>query len=155
MAAGMALATGPATDSILASLPPAKAGVGSAVNDTTREFGGALGVAIVGSILSWYYVSHLADGWGSLGVPERIVGLGQESVAQGMGVTNLLAPEQVPAAIAALRESFMAGMQAGSLVTAAAALVACLVALAFLPQRDAAPLPAPLERPEREAVVAV
>ena len=64
MAAGMALSTGPATDSILASLPPAKAGVGSAVNDTTREFGGALGVAIVGSILSWYYGSHLADAWG-------------------------------------------------------------------------------------------
>ena len=69
---------------------------------------------------------------GSLGVSPRIVGLGQESVAQGMGATSLLAPEQVPPAIAALRESFMAGMQAGSLATAAAALVACVVALLFL-----------------------
>lgn len=54
MAAGMALATGP-TDSVLAALPESRAGVGSAVNDTTPELGGALGVAVVGSVMSWYY----------------------------------------------------------------------------------------------------
>ena len=47
---GMGLAMAPATDSIMGSLPPEKAGVGSAMNDTTREIGGALGVAILGSI---------------------------------------------------------------------------------------------------------
>ena len=49
---GMGLAMAPATDSIMGSLPREKAGVGSAVNDTTREVGGALGVAILGSILA-------------------------------------------------------------------------------------------------------
>ncbi len=50
MAAGLALITSPATDAISGALPPAKAGAGSAVNDFTRELGGALGVAVIGSV---------------------------------------------------------------------------------------------------------
>ena len=49
---GLTLTTAPATAAILGALPPEKAGVGSAVNDTTRELGGTLGVAIVGLLLS-------------------------------------------------------------------------------------------------------
>ena len=59
-ASGMGLAMAPATDSIMGSLPREKAGVGSAVNDTTREVGGALGVAILGSILAASYSSTMA-----------------------------------------------------------------------------------------------
>ena len=56
---GMGLAMAPATDSIMGSVPPAKAGVGSAMNDTTREIGGALGVAILGSITNAVYSSTI------------------------------------------------------------------------------------------------
>src|SRR6266545_4985144 len=52
---GMGLTMAPATESIMGSLPPAKAGVGSAMNDTTRQVGGALGVAVLGSILAAGY----------------------------------------------------------------------------------------------------
>ena len=62
MGAGMGLAGAPATESIMSSLPPERANVGSAVNDTTRELGGALGVAIVGSIMSSLYAGRLGDG---------------------------------------------------------------------------------------------
>ena len=55
LAAGLALVMPTATESIMGSLPPAKAGVGSAVNDTTRELGGALGVAILGSVMTSTY----------------------------------------------------------------------------------------------------
>ena len=48
---GMAHVVAPATESIMGSLPRAKAGVGSAMNDTTRQVGGAVGVALLGSIL--------------------------------------------------------------------------------------------------------
>ena len=51
-ASGMGFTVAPATESIMGSLPPAKAGVGSAVNDTTRQTGGALGVAVIGSIFA-------------------------------------------------------------------------------------------------------
>lgn len=52
LALGISLTMAPATESIMGSLPAAKAGVGSAVNDTTRELGGALGVAVLGSLLA-------------------------------------------------------------------------------------------------------
>ena len=61
MGSGMGLALAPATESIMGSLPRDKAGVGSAVNDTSREVGGALGVAVVGSMLSSIYGSRFLD----------------------------------------------------------------------------------------------
>ncbi|MCU1451402.1 MAG: drug resistance transporter, EmrB/QacA subfamily [Acidimicrobiales bacterium] len=59
-AAGMGMVTAPSTGAIVASLPLNKAGVGSAVNDTTRELGGALGVAVVGSVLASLYRADVA-----------------------------------------------------------------------------------------------
>jgi len=62
MAAGMALVFPAATESIVTALPENKAGVASAMNDTTREVGGAIGIALLGSLLSSGY--HLSQpGW--------------------------------------------------------------------------------------------
>jgi EmrB/QacA subfamily drug resistance transporter len=58
-AAGMGMVTAPSTGAIIVSLPLNKAGVGSAVNDTTRELGGALGVAVLGSLIASLYRAHL------------------------------------------------------------------------------------------------
>ena len=132
MAAGMALATGPSTDSVLAALPESRAGVGSAVNDTTRELGGALGVAVVGSVMSWYYGSQLAQAWTGLGVAPATLQSGRTSLAAGLAAAG---PD--PALAGAVRSSFMAGLHAGSFTAAAAALLAALAALLFLPQHDA------------------
>src|SRR6266508_1206116 len=60
MAAGSGLAMPPSTAAIVGSLPPAKAGVGSAVNDLTREVGGTLGIAVMGSVVSSLYRSDIA-----------------------------------------------------------------------------------------------
>ena len=57
---GLGLTSAPATESIMGSLPPSRAGVGSAINDTTRQTGGALGVAIIGSVFLAAY-HHYAD----------------------------------------------------------------------------------------------
>ena len=57
MGLGMGFISTPATESILQVLPPARAGVGSAVNDATRELGGTLGVAVVGSVFSSVYAA--------------------------------------------------------------------------------------------------
>jgi DHA2 family multidrug resistance protein-like MFS transporter len=59
LAAGMAISAAPATGSIMSAVPLAKAGVGSAMNDTTREVGGALGIAVFGSIVNSLYRSNL------------------------------------------------------------------------------------------------
>ena len=78
MGLGMGLISTPATESILLVLPPARAGVGSAVNDATRELGGTLGVAVVGSIFSSVFAAHLASGsYGAL--PGDVLGRAGES----------------------------------------------------------------------------
>ena len=64
--AGMALAGAPATTAIVASLPRSKQGVASAVNDVSRELGGALGIAVLGSLMNGVYRAEMADSTGSL-----------------------------------------------------------------------------------------
>ena len=59
--AGMALAGSPATTAIVASLPREKQGVASAINDVSRELGGALGIAVLGSVLNSAYRSSVAE----------------------------------------------------------------------------------------------
>ncbi|HEY0225845.1 MAG TPA: MFS transporter, partial [Mycobacterium sp.] len=61
MGLGIGIISTPATESIMLVLPPARAGIGSAVNDATRELGSTLGVAIIGSLFSSVFSAHLAD----------------------------------------------------------------------------------------------
>jgi EmrB/QacA subfamily drug resistance transporter len=147
MAAGMALATGPATDAILAALPGAKAGVGSAINDTIRELGGALGVAVVGSVLSWSFATHLTTSWARLGVPGMLTKSGQASIGAALTASHHLPAAAAGPAVRAANNSFMTGLHAGSMTVACATLLAAVVALVFLPARDR-PQPPPPARPE-------
>ena len=80
MAAGMGLTMAPATESIMGSLPLAKAGVGSAVNDTTRQVGGALGVAIIGSVLSSTYGAKVGDAIAGAPVPDSVANEAKNSL---------------------------------------------------------------------------
>jgi MFS transporter, DHA2 family, multidrug resistance protein len=135
MAAGLALTTGPATEAIMGALPPGKTGAGSAVNDTTREVGGTLGVAIVGSVLSSVYGSHVLHALTRIGVPAALTSAAQQSVVAGLGVAAHLPPAVRAAAAAATRQAFVDGLRAGSLVAAGATAVAALATLVFLPAR--------------------
>jgi hypothetical protein len=85
---GMALSDAPATNSIVASLPQGKQGVASAVNDLSRELGGVLGIAILGSVLNAGYRSGLADA--ARGMPGEVVARAQESLASALGVARQL-----------------------------------------------------------------
>jgi EmrB/QacA subfamily drug resistance transporter len=133
MAAGLALTASPATEAIMGALPPGKAGAGSAVNDTTRELGGTLGVAIVGSVMSSAYGSHVLAALTRLGAPVAVISAARQSVVAGLDVAAHLPPGLRDAAAAAARQAFMDGLRAGSLVAAAATTVAALATLAFLP----------------------
>ena len=77
LSAGMGLTMAPSTASIMSSLPLAKAGVGSAMNDTNRELGGALGVAVIGSLAAGRYTGHLAAALGPLPAPLRAAASGE------------------------------------------------------------------------------
>jgi hypothetical protein len=122
----MGLAGAPATVSIMGPLPPERANVGSAVNDTTRELGGALGVAIVGSLMSSLYATQLADGLRD-GVPAPVVAAARESLGAAV---------QDGAAVAdPAREAFVRAMSEASIVVAVVAAFGALIAWRHLPAR--------------------
>jgi len=135
MGLGMGLISTPATESILLVLPPARAGVGSAVNDATRELGGTLGVAVVGSVFSSVFGSHLAAGAFSA-LPGSVVGRAQDSV----GVAQVVAGHD-PRLLSAFHDSFMSAMSAACVVVGLLCLAAAVAAAFLLPGR----LPAPVE----------
>jgi len=122
---GSGFAATPATSSIVASLPQAKQGVASAVNDTARELGGALGIAVLGSALTSAYRSSIADAASSL--PPDVGGRVEESLAYTLAAANQL--DRPDLAIMA-RAAFVNGLQI-SLVAASATLVVGAVAVAM------------------------
>lgn len=135
IAAGLGLATSPATESIMGALPPEQAGAGAAVNDTTREFGGTLGVAVVGSVFLSVYGSKVIEGYRSLGLPPQYESVVRESMGGGLGVAGQL-PEGPAAQLAAfVKSAFIDGLARGSLVAAGVVIVGAIVALRFLPAR--------------------
>ena len=127
----MGLSVAPATESIMGSLPLHQAGVGSAVNDTSREVGGALGVAIVGSMLSSLYSANL-NGKLPADVPAPVRDAADQSVGAALQVSAQLGRVGAPLADAA-RESFVYAMSRASLVTAAVAVVGALAGVALPP----------------------
>jgi EmrB/QacA subfamily drug resistance transporter len=88
LGAGISLTAAPATGSIMSAVPQAKAGVGSAINDTTREVGGALGIAILGSIASASYRS--AFNVRGLDLPASVAKAARESIGAATGVAHSL-----------------------------------------------------------------
>jgi EmrB/QacA subfamily drug resistance transporter len=130
LASGMALTMAPATESIMGSLPLGKAGVGSAVNDTTRQVGGALGVAVIGSVLASIYGSRVGEFLQGKPVPS---GLAQQ-YKQSLGLA-LQASKQVPGLARTAIDAFIDGMHAGVLVAAGVAFVGAIIALVWLPAR--------------------
>jgi EmrB/QacA subfamily drug resistance transporter len=131
MGLGMGLISTPATESILLVLPPARAGVGSAVNDATRELGGTLGVAVVGSVFSSVFSAHLATGpFGPLPVLARA----QDSV----GVASAMAGRD-PRLLTSFQDSFMSGLATATVVVGLLCLAGAVAAAFLLPGRLTAP----------------
>jgi EmrB/QacA subfamily drug resistance transporter len=135
---GIGLAMTPATDSVMGSLPLAKASVGSAVNDATRTTGGALGVAVLGSILSSGYRGDMD----AVTAPAAA----HDSLAGALGVAAHVGGPAGERLTAVAQQAFVNGMHSAVLVAAGIALAGALVALVFLPSREAAPalVPAPV-----------
>ncbi len=157
MGLGMANIMAPCTDSIMGSLPRAKAGVGSAVNDTTRQMGGAIGVAVFGSLMASHFSHTIADKLDGV-VPAGLLGGVRDNVAQAVTVARS-APSARPFTgqiVSAANDSFIGGLHLVGFVAAGVTLVAALGVLRFLPARprevidpasvpvdESAPAPAP------------
>jgi EmrB/QacA subfamily drug resistance transporter len=127
---GLGTATTPATSSITESLPPSQQGVGSALNDLSREVGGAIGIAVIGSILTSTYSSHV-----------NLAGLSSQIAAKVKSSYAIASELGGPIADRA-HTAFVSGMNVALLAAAATALIAAVVALTLLarpPKTTSAP----------------
>jgi EmrB/QacA subfamily drug resistance transporter len=156
MAGGMGLVMAPATESIMGSLPRAKAGVGSAVNDTTRQVGGALGVAIIGSVMSSVYQSRVANAISGKGLARPVADQIRSSLGGAIGVAHAVGGPTGALIEAGAKSAFVTGLHEAVLVGAAAAFIGSIIAARFLPARAPAgqgmPAPAPVLEPEVAAI---
>jgi len=136
MGVGMANVMAPCTDSIMGSLPRAKAGVGSAVNDTTRQMGGAIGVAVFGSLMASHFTSSVGDALRGV-VPAHVLTLIGDNVGQAVGIAHEspAAKQYAPQILAASKEAFTGGLHIVGFVAAGVTLIAAIGVAIFLPSR--------------------
>jgi MFS family permease len=137
MAIGMGMTTAPATESVMGSLPREKAGVGSAVNDTTRQIGGALGVAIIGSVVTSLYASKVNDVAGRFDLSGEAVSRSSESLRNALDVSATIGdPATAVAFTNDVKDAFVASLSTGLRLGASIILIAALVVWRFLPARS-------------------
>ncbi|MGI9080595.1 MAG: MFS transporter, partial [Acidimicrobiales bacterium] len=142
LGAGMGFTMAPATESIMGSLPLGKAGVGSAVNDTTRQVGGALGVAILGSLVSSSYGTRVVEAFRAGGVRGPGVAAARDSIGGAVAVAQGVGGAPGRALATAARVAYVDAMAPAVVVAAVAALIGAVIAAVFLPARAPEP-PAP------------
>jgi EmrB/QacA subfamily drug resistance transporter len=134
MAAGMGMTMPPSTESVMGSLPRAKAGVGSAVNDTTRQVGGALGVAIIGSVVSSVYSSRIAD----LARRFELSGEATDHAQASLGSAQRVGADLGTGAnefIAGANQIFVDSMAIGMRISVGVIIFAAVMVWKFLPAR--------------------
>jgi EmrB/QacA subfamily drug resistance transporter len=138
---GMGAVMPPSTESIMSVVPQQRAGAGAAVNNTVRQVGGALGVAILGSVLAVSYSASLGEAVDVLPADLRreagqsIVGTLQ-AVREVQSAGDPEAARAVAELVEPAREAFVSAMHVTATGTAAAAVVAVLVVLRWLPGRN-------------------
>ncbi|HUA31873.1 MAG TPA: MFS transporter [Streptosporangiaceae bacterium] len=135
LGAGLVIPT--ATASVMGSLPREHTGVGSATNGAFLQIGGALGVAVIGSLLATRYQDDVGATVAPYHVPQAVLGTITGSLGGALAVAGRLGG-MLGADLAHLaRTAFISGMDLGLLVGAAVAVAGCVLALATLPSRPA------------------
>jgi EmrB/QacA subfamily drug resistance transporter len=142
LGSGMGLTSAPATEAIMGAVPAAKAGVGSAVNDATRLFGGTLGVAVIGSVATSLYTSRLVSELPP-GIPGRAAAGAKGSVGGAIIASHVLTRVGLDHAAHGLANTathaFLYSLAGGCRVVGAVTIIGAIVAIAFLPARPGQP----------------
>lgn len=136
---GVGLASAPATEAIMGAVPEEKAGVGSAVNDATRLFGGTLGVAVIGSVASSLYEHRLAATLPVSAIGREGYYAASRSFGGALGVSRALTAHGLAASGHRLLDTataaYLHSMSGGALVAAGVSIAGAIVAAALLPSR--------------------
>jgi EmrB/QacA subfamily drug resistance transporter len=133
--AGLVIPSG--TASVMGSLPREHTGVGSATNGAVLQIGGALGVAVIGSLLSTRYQDNVTTALAAHHIPPTILSTILGSLGGALAVATHAGPVLGAALEHLTRSAFISGMDLGLTTGAAVALAGCLLALATLPSRPA------------------
>jgi EmrB/QacA subfamily drug resistance transporter len=121
------------TDTVMAAVPERDAGVGSALNDVSRQLGGALGVAITGSVVNDAYRSNLADEAGDLDA--GVLDAASEGIGVASRVAASLPPDDAAALTKAANDAYVDAMSRGFVLSTAVMVVALVVAVTMIPRR--------------------
>jgi MFS family permease len=135
VATGAALYIAPATESIMGAIPREKAGSGSAINNTTRQIGTALGVAVIGGIFVSGYRSGVDGRAGALGLTGSRLESARASVGSAMKVAREIGGRTGAEIVDAAKHSFVHGLHLGVGVAAALCLFGAVLAFVYLPAR--------------------
>jgi EmrB/QacA subfamily drug resistance transporter len=133
---GFGITSAPVTESIMGSLPPSRAGVGSAVNDTTRQTGGALGVAVIGSIFAARYHSAIGQ---LLFLPPDVRAVAHESIGTSLQTAAKIGGANGARLVNLAKHAYLSSMRVTYAIAVLIILLAMGVAYRFLPAR--APVP--------------
>ncbi|HEX6417494.1 MAG TPA: MFS transporter [Acidimicrobiales bacterium] len=159
MAVGIAATGAPLTTLMMSAVPPARAGVGSAMNNASREIGGAFGVAVLGSLLTTRYTSSLGPAVEGLAGPARAAAT--SGLAGALEVARGLPGPAGEALAATARSAFVDGFALAGAAAAALAVVTGVGAYLLLPRERPAEAGGPRvlvageREPAREGAVAV
>ncbi|HCK79055.1 MAG TPA: MFS transporter [Actinobacteria bacterium] len=145
---GLAHVVAPSTESVMSSLPPQNAGAGAAVNNTTRQVSGALGIAVFGTLLQVFYARNIANALEVL--PETFRDEARKSIGdtfvavQRLGVVDPKAAGQAARELfcgagraCASGQAFVAGVHITSIIACTSALIGAAIVLRYLPRRSA------------------
>jgi EmrB/QacA subfamily drug resistance transporter len=133
VSAGIGLCVAPTTSAIMGAVPDEKQGVASAVNDTTREVGAAVGIAVAGSVVAAHYDKVL--GSTLAGLPDQVRGAALESLAQALAVAERMGPQGDRLAQLAAN-AFIESMDLSLLVLSVIVAVAAVFVAIWAPGRD-------------------
>jgi len=133
---GMGNTFAPATDSIMGSLPREKAGVGSAMNDTTRQTGGAVGVAVLGSILASRYRAAVVGAAAAQHVPAQVTALVRSDIGSALTAVRSGQAGALGGTVTAIaRQGFVSAFHDAALIGAAAMVAGAVGVFVWLPAR--------------------
>ncbi|MDA8301234.1 MAG: MFS transporter [Actinomycetota bacterium] len=137
--AGTGLAMAPSTDSVMGSVPPELAGAGSATNGAFLQTGGALGVAVLGSLLNGRYKGHLAPLLQGHQIPADVLHTINGSLGGALAVAQQVGGAMGTGLASAARQGFVLGMDLSSETAGYVVIGAALLVLVVLPSRARKP----------------
>jgi MFS transporter, DHA2 family, multidrug resistance protein len=133
VAFSMGWVAGPATDSVMGAVPEEKSGVASAMNDVTRQVAGALGTAVIGSLITSFYGANVADSIADLPAAAG------DSIGQTNAIAASLPVDEAAKLMDSAAAAFTSALAGGFLIAGAVAVVAAVVTKLWLPARHRAP----------------